>query len=623
MEITGGLNADSSRAADELTALRQFAGEPKVFWRGFLAAAAKLVSADIAVLLLGSPGKSGGPPPGARWVKLGEWDSGSGLSRGRTQFTSQLEPIAERGLSSGSFVELTDATSGSFTIAVRLKLERAEDEVVFAAQLKDFTASAANEALARLRLIADVPATFQQNLAAQKARNDVEKFAAVLDLNVPVNDATQFLAAALAFCNGVASRFRCDRVSLGWLEGGYIQLRAMSRTEQFNRQMAAAQALEVAMEECVDQDEEILFPSPEGVTTVARDHEKFAAEQKSGNLGSVPLRLDGKVVGVLTCERQSAALTAVELQQLRLGCDQVVRRLSELKNYERWFGARWARHARDYFSRWLGPEHTWGKVTAIFLTLVMFALFLVRVNYRVEGNFILRSDEAEYLTAPFDGYIDQVFVRAGDRVEKGHPLLSLNRNELLLEQSAALADVVRYQRESDKARAANSIAEMRIDDAQTQQAQARLDLVRDHLANAVIKSAFDGVVVEGDLRERIASPVKQGDALFKVARIDTLFAEAEISERDVQEVLGKSNGEIAFVTQPKTKYPVTLQIVQPAAVTKKDGNVFLVRLKPDGGAAPWWRPGMTGLCKISTERRTLFWILTHRTVDFLRMKLWW
>ena len=623
METNGGNNAEFSRALDELAALRQFSGEPKNFWPTFLAAAAKLVSADIAVLLLGSPGKNGGSTQGARWSKIGDWDTGSGLSRVRTQFTSQLEAIAARGLTSGSFVEQTDTTSGSFTVAVRLKLSRAEDEVIFAAQLKDFTASAANEALAHLRLVADVPMAFQQNLLAQKSRNDVEKIAAVLDLNVPVNDATKFLSAALAFCNGVASRFRCDRASLGWLEGGYIKLRAMSRTEQFNRQMAAAQALEVAMEECVDQDEEILWPSPEGVTTVARDHEKFSTEQKSGNICSVPLRLDGKVVGVLTCERQNVAFTAVELQQIRLCCDQVVRRLSELKNYDRWFGARWAAHAREYFSGWLGLEHTWGKVTAIFLALVVLALFLVRVNYRVEGNFILRSDEAEYLTAPFDGYIDQVFVRAGDHVAKSQPLVSLNRSELLLDQSGALADVVRYQREAEKARAANSIADMSIANAQAQQAQARLDLVRHRLDEAVIKSTFDGVVVEGDLRERIASPVKQGDALFKVARIDTLYVEAEINERDVQEILGKSKGEIAFVTQPKIKYPVTLQIVQPAAVTKKDGNVFIVRLKPDNGAVQWWRPGMTGLCKISTEKRTLFWILTHRTLDFLRMKLWW
>ena len=102
-------------------------------------------------------------------------------------------------------------------------------------------------------------------------------------------------------------------------------------------------------------------------------------------------------------------------------------------------------------------------------------------------------------------------------------------------------------------------------------------MVRFHLENAIIKSAFEGVVVEGDLRERIAAPVKQGDALFKVARLDTLYAEAEIPERDVKEILGKGRGEIAFVTQPKSKYPVTIQIVEPAAVTKKDGNVFLVR----------------------------------------------
>ena len=617
METNGGMNAEFSRALDELAGLRQFSGEPKNFWPAFLNAAAKLVSADIAVLLLGHPGKT------PRWSKIGECDSGTGLSRVRTQFTSQLEAIAERGLTSDSFVEQTDTTSGSFTVAVRLKLQRAEDEVIFAAQLKDFTASAANEALARLRLVADVPLAFQQNLAAQKARTDVEKFAAVLDLNVPVNDATKFISAALAFCNGVATHFRCERASLGWLEGGYIKLRAMSRTEQFNRQMAAAQSLEVAMEECVDQDEEILWPSPEGVTTIARDHEKFAAEQKTGRVCSFPLRLEGKVVGVLTCERQIVAFTTVELQQIRLGCDQVVRRLSELKNYDRWFGARWAAHTREYFSRWLGPEHTWGKATAIFLALVVLALFLVRVNYRVEGNFILRSDEAEYLTAPFDGYIAQVFVRAGDHVEKGHALVNLDRDELLLDQSGALADVIRYPREAEKARAANSIAEMRIANAQAQQAQARLDLVRYRLDNAVIKATFDGVVVEGDLRERIASPVKQGDALFKVARIDTLYAEAEVSERDVQEILGKSKGEIAFVTQPKIKYPVTMQMVQPAAVTKKDGNVFIVRLNPDNGPVQWWRPGMTGLCKISTEKRTLFWILTHRTVDFLRMKLWW
>jgi hypothetical protein len=138
-----------------------------------------------------------------------------------------------------------------------------------------------------------------------------------------------------------------------------------------------------------------------------------------------------------------------------------------------------------------------------------------------------------------------------------------------------------------------------------------------------MRSAFDGVIVEGDLRERIGSPVKQGDALLRVTRLDTLYAQAEIPESDIHEILQKSTGEIAFVTQPKVKFPVTIETIEPAAVTKKDGSVFLVRLQPARGAETWWRPGMTGLCKLTAEKRSLFWILTHRTVDFLRMKLWW
>ena len=189
--------------------------------------------------------------------------------------------------------------------------------------------------------------------------------------------------------------------------------------------------------------------------------------------------------------------------------------------------------------------------------------------------------------------------------------------------SAALAELSRFLREADKARAAKLLAEMRIDEALAQQAKARLDVVRYRLENAVIKSPVDGVVVEGDLRERISAPVKQGDALFKVARLDALYVEAEVSERDVREILRSSKAEIAFVTQPKLKYPATVQAIEPAAVPKKDANVFLVRLKLEQGAEVWWRPGMTGVCKIAVEKRTLWWILTHRTVDFLRLKLWW
>ena len=271
----------------------------------------------------------------------------------------------------------------------------------------------------------------------------------------------------------------------------------------------------------------------------------------------------------------------------------------------------------------VGLENTWAKVIGISISLLIAALFLVRVDYRVEGNFMLRGDEVSYLSAPFDGYIERVLVRPGDTIKKGEELARLNRSELLLEQSSAQAELTRNLREAEKARANNALGEMRLAEALAEQAKARLDLVSYRLDHAVLAAAFEGAIVEGDLRERIGSPVKQGEVLYKVARLDSLYAEAEVNERDIGEISAGDKVEIAFVAQPRLTFPAVIQMIEPAAVPKKDANVFMVRLRPADGTTTWWRPGMTGICKITTGKRTLFWILTHRTADFLRLKLWW
>ena len=616
-----GINEDLARALQMLPDLRCFPGAPKDFWPRFLACTGGLTSGSHVTLLLRDSSRQP-----AHWRKLGEWSAHTGPSRWHTAFVAQLEQIGEQCAANGKQLfplETAPRGTGHYGIAACVKTLKADESCVVACLLSEVNEASAREALLRLHLASDTPESYQRNQAGQQARVDVEKLAVALDLMVAVNAEKRFLAAAFAFCNGIATRFQCDRASLGWLEGGYIRLRAISRTEKFERQMAAARALEVAMEEAIDQDDEVVWPVLEGSTVVTRDHERFVAEQKAGHLLSLPMRLDKKPLAVLSCERQGAPFTAIEIQQLRLCCDQAARRLADLKYYDRWFGARWATVLKEKTAKILGPEHTWAKVLAIVIVLALALLFLPRFSYRVEGKFILRSDDVAFLTAPFDGYIHQVLVRPGDIVTNGSPLLGLNTNELELEEASALADLNRFQREAEKARAGKALAEMRIAEALVHQAQSRLDLVRYRLDRATIKAPFAGVVAEGDLRDRLAAPVKQGEALFKVAKLGTLYVEAEVNERDIHEIVGKTHGEIAFVSQPKFKYPVRIITIEPAGLAKSGENVFVVRCAFAGEAQPWWRPGMSGLCKLSVEKRTLFWIITHRTVDFLRMFLWW
>jgi hypothetical protein len=610
-------------ALRELADLRQFPGGAREFWGRFLPCLSAVTAASKAILALQDAAQ-----PSA-WKRIGDWPSNLPPSRLLTAFQTQLEDLAVRATREpGLVVPLGEpgaarAAVGHFAIASRLRLFRANEVCVAILLLSEVTEATAREALVRLTLAADVPESYQMGLAIRQAGADVEKLAAAHDLLADIHQHKRFLAAALAFCNGAANRFRCQRVSLGWWQGGYIKLRSISQTERFNARMESVRLLEDAMDEALDQDEEILWPAPEGVTYVSRDHARFAGQLSAGNLCSLPLRHEGRAVAVLTCERADGAFHLLEVQQLRLCCDQAAPRLAELQRRDRWLGARAALWIKEKLGLVLGPRHTWAKAVALLVLATLLVLLFWRVPYRVEGSFVLKSDQVSFRTAPYDGYLEQVWVRPGDTVLSNAPLVRLMTRELELQEAVALADLTKFQREAEKARATNGLAEMRIAQALGEQARAQLDLIRHRLGEATVRASFDGVILEGDLRERLSAPVKQGDALLKIARLERLYVEAEVSERDVHEILTRREGEIAFVSQPKLKFPVRIIKVEPAAFPRSEGNVFVVRCEFPGNLEPWWRPGMTGLCKLGVEPRTLGWIVTHRTVDFLRMFLWW
>jgi len=147
--------------------------------------------------------------------------------------------------------------------------------------------------------------------------------------------------------------------------------------------------------------------------------------------------------------------------------------------------------------------------------------------------------------------------------------------------------------------------------------------VRYHLEHSELKAPFAGIVVEGDLKELLGAPVKKGDVLFKVARIEKMYAELKVNERDIHEVAADATGEIAFVSRPDLTFPIRVERIDPVAVTQEKENIYLVRVLFQEVASPWWRPGMSGVAKINVGKRNILWIFTHRTIDFLRIFFWW
>jgi multidrug resistance efflux pump len=469
----------------------------------------------------------------------------------------------------------------------------------------------------------DLPLLYRRTRVLKLTSEDNRAFTQAFDLLTMLDKQTRFVPAVMSLCNELVRQTRCARVSLGWRSDAYIEVRAISDLLRFERGSESVRRLEAAMEEAFDQDEEIVLPEPDDAGYVARDHRLFMQGQGITYAASLPLRLDQRPLGVVTLERNDRAFSPDEITALRVMFDRATRRLDELERHDGSAWHRGVRACRDGLARLLGPEHTWWKAAGVALTLALLVIVVGTWPHRVEGSFLVRSDTLVNLPAPFEGYLAEVPVRVGDQVRAGDVLIRLDKRELLLEQGSLQAELARHEAERATAEVERRLADMRAAAAAKEQTQASLDIVRFRLSRADISAPTAGVVIEGDLRERIGTPVRAGDLLMRMTQVEAMYVEIEIPERDAHAVLASKAGEIAFATLPDPRYPIVIERLEPVARVRPEGNVFVVRARITAPAdGIWWRPGMSGVAKVDAGDRSILWLLTHRLVDFIRLKLW-
>lgn len=626
---------DAQAVVAHLRRLRRETGRGPEFWCDFAAAAARLCRSPAAVVVSRRTGDGA-------WAVTATFEESSSADPERAQLMSQAAAVADRAVASGLALEPLAGAGAGVMLAVKLAIETgsgAADRIEAAVVVLLARQGRAqwNEAGLRLLLIADIPAGAASGAAATAALSspapsgpmpaetpDVAALAAVLDLLVMLAGRTGFDLACLSLCNELATRFDCMRVSIGWTHGLRIKIQAVSHIERFDERSGGVQGLISVVEEALDQDATIQWPEagPSGAVTAM--HERFARRHGASQIVTLPFRVQNEPVGAVVCERTSRPFAEAELRLLHLVAVSAAPGFAALRRRDLPWPERLARWS-DEFSAWLAAPRNIAIKLILALTLAgLLALFWVRWPYRVEAGAIVKTDHLAHVTAPFDGYIAEVLAEVGDEVGKGKPLLTLDTAELILKEVEATADFVHYQRAGDKARAQNSLADLLIAEAQARQAEARLDRIRYFLSQAVVNAPFDGIVVEGDRMEFLGAPVRKGDLLFKLARLEGCYLALDIDGRDIRHIHAGAEGEVTFLARPDLRFPVHIVRIDPVALVKPErGDVFVARAAFDGEPQPWWRPGMSGLARIAVETKPLAWILFHRAYDFVRLNFWW
>ncbi|MEG3640592.1 efflux RND transporter periplasmic adaptor subunit [Magnetococcus sp. PR-3] len=420
----------------------------------------------------------------------------------------------------------------------------------------------------------------------------------------------------------------CDRVSLGFGDRGMVKFSALSHSADFSKKIDLVQDLEAAMNEAADQGLPVYYnklkPSiteQEGTPMVVREHLALTQQHGNGVVLSVPFFVSESQYGVFLYEWSEQEIDATQ-HQLAMGLPPILGRvLLEKRESQRSIPRRLLKGLGRFFERLLGAGHVGMKLT--FITMVALGMFFTLTTgmFRVAADAKLEGGTQRVVAAPFDGFVASAPARAGQYVKVDEVLATMDDREVRLEASRWASQQVQFMKQAQDAEAQHNSAQVRIALAQARQASAQRALAQEKLRRAQLTAPFAGLVVSGDLTQRLGSAVQKGETLFELAPLNSYRVVLQVEESDIAHVISGQIGQLILTALPNERFPIKIGLITPVAMAEEGTNRFRVEAELLDGVA-LVRPGMEGVGKIEVEERLLLWIWTRRFSDWLRLKAW-
>ena len=449
----------------------------------------------------------------------------------------------------------------------------------------------------------------------------LERSGLLQDLLLGVQAERQPEVAARWVVNRLAEGLPCRQAMLGFSHGEKLEVVSISGSAGFESRSNLLSAAREAMREALDAGETCDHPEAgEASLLPASAIAEYCQEADAAAALCLPLTHRGRQVGALLLDFAMPVSPA-----MREFAQTLAWSLAPCIDLQRTAARGLAEHARDDFLaglEWLlGPRRPGWKLVGILAMLALLLASLVDVDYRVRSPATVEGEVQRAVVAPFDGFIQQGLVRAGDRVKKGQVMARLDDRDLRLEEAKGAAEADLADRRLRQAMAKDDAVAVRLAQAESAQAHAELDLVREKLARVILVAPFDGRVVKGDLSQQLGAPVEQGKLLFELAPLDAYRVVLRVDERDILHLREGQSGELLLAGLPGERFRIRVNKVAPVAQAEEGVNAFRVEAAVQGRGERI-QPGMEGVGKVIAGERSLLWIWFHRITDWLRYTAW-
>jgi hypothetical protein len=537
-------------------------------------------------------------------------------------------------------IEVGQAADGSEAQYCLITLLRSEGEIVACSAVvtrcRDL--DRARQRLMQMQLVAGYFDLFSLRRNSEQARMIAQSHQHVLQLATSVATAEGFESAGMNLCNELANRAHATRVSLGWVKGTKIKLVAISHTEQFDKKQELVVMLQKVMEECMDQEALVQYdPSGKSTDNVTRDAAALSRTQGGHIVLSLPLRRKAEVIGVVTLEFLPQQKIGPQVANgLAIAVDLLAPQLYDRYQNDRYLVTKAAISTKHTAGAIIGPKHMIAKLVAVLVIAAAVFVTVYKPMYHVSAPFQFVPTSRYTLVSPQRSLIMELMqiedpethhkrpIKPGDLVNEGDILCKLDTRELDRQRRAAEAEEAKFRAEAASYRAkrdkqAEAVASERQADAKA----AEKELYQTQIDKLIIRAPKSGIILKGDLADRIRGPVEQGDELFIIGDPGDVEVELSVAERDIQNMKIGQTGTIATSALPGDSFDVVVRRVVPMGNmdAKNADNTFKVYATAKQ-VQQTWRPGMTGEARMDVEPKPLYWILSHRLVDYLKLKLW-
>jgi len=228
------------------------------------------------------------------------------------------------------------------------------------------------------------------------------------------------------------------------------------------------------------------------------------------------------------------------------------------------------------------------------------------------GGFVVAPATSVDVTAPDSGLVAAVFVREGMQVPTGAPLAKLVDRDLERDMLAAARAVDSLSVATSRARAAHSAGTVEGLEAERFAAVARFAALQSRFDALTLRARWAGTVTTPRVQEIEGRRVESGDAVMRLATLDTLEARVALARAGAANV--RVGQVVHLIAYGDAANPVDAVVAAVAAAGESVQGTIEVRVPVR--QATGWHAGATGEASVELRRSTalvaLWWNIRQR-----------